>query len=169
MSANAQSPSKSQKGQPGDPSSGQLKRLQSELGQLMMAGDPGISAFPGESLLCWVATIIGPPESVYAEKEYKLRITFPSDYPYSSPTIVFQTPIFHPNVDTNGNICLDILQDKWSAIYNVRTVLLSLRSLLADPNNASPLNPLAAQLWGSQEEFAAEVAKCYKTPEEVCG
>ena len=71
----------------------------------------------------------GPDESVYAGKTYKLSITFPADYPYSPPTIVFASPIFHPNVDQNGAICLDILQDKWSAIYNVRTTLLSIRSV----------------------------------------
>ena len=48
----------------------------------------------------------------------------------------------------HGNICLDILQDKWSAVYDVRATLLSLRSLLGEPNNDSPLNALAASLWG---------------------
>lgn len=43
----------------------------------------------------------------------------------------FLTPCYHPNVDTQGNICLDILKDKWSALYDVRTILLSIQSLLA--------------------------------------
>jgi ubiquitin-conjugating enzyme E2 C len=146
---------------------GQLKRLKSELGSLMMSGDSGISAFPGESLLRWTGTIQGPDESVYAGKTYKLSITFPADYPYSPPTIVFASPIFHPNVDQNGAICLDILQDKWSAIYNVRTTLLSIRSLLTDPNNASPLNTMAAQLWGNPDEFRVEVDKRYVPHEEL--
>jgi ubiquitin-conjugating enzyme E2 C len=55
-----------------------------------------------------------------------------------------------------GDICLDILQDKWSCVYNVRTVLLSILSLLADPNTASPLNPQAAALWDND-------TKVYKT------
>jgi ubiquitin-conjugating enzyme E2 C len=56
-------------------------------------------------------------------------------------------------VDTAGNICLDILKDKWSAIYNVQTVLLSLQSLLGEPNNDSPLNGHAAQIWEDKIEF----------------
>jgi ubiquitin-protein ligase len=58
-------------------------------------------------------------------------------------------------VDAAGNICLDILQDKWSAAYSVRTILLSLQSLLQDANVASPLNAYAAQLWASPEEYRA--------------
>jgi ubiquitin-conjugating enzyme E2 C len=54
-------------------------------------------------------------------------------------------------VDTHGNICLDILKEKWSAVYNVQTILLSIQSLLGEPNNDSPLNGQAAQLWDNQE------------------
>lgn len=43
----------------------------------------------------------------------------------------FLTPCYHPNVDAQGNICLDILKEKWSALYDVRTILLSIQSLLA--------------------------------------
>ena len=58
----------------------------------------------------------------------------------------FDTPCFHPNVDQHGNICLDILKEKWSAAYSVRTVLLSIQSLLGEPNNDSPLNAYAAKV-----------------------
>lgn len=61
---------------------------------------------------------------------YKLTLEFPHSYPYSAPVVRFATPCFHPNVDSAGNICLDILKDKWSALYDVRTILLSIQSLL---------------------------------------
>lgn len=48
--------------------------------------------------------------------------------------MLFKTPIYHPNIDFSGRICLDILKEKWSAIYNVQSVLLSLQSLLGEPN-----------------------------------
>jgi ubiquitin-conjugating enzyme E2 C len=118
-----------------------------------MSGDSGISAFPeeGDSLLSWSATITGPTGTVYEGLSYRLSIKFGTNYPYSAPTVKFETPCFHPNVDQYGNICLDILKDKWTAIYNVRTILLSIQSLLGEPNNDSPLNGYAAALWDDQE------------------
>ena len=69
-----------------------------------------------------------------------------ADYPFKAPLVKFETACFHPNVDQYGNICLDILKDKWSAAYSVRTVLLSIQSLLGEPNNDSPLNAYAAKV-----------------------
>jgi len=125
------------------------KRLQSELMQLMLSPSPGISAFPNAdgNLLSWTATINGPSDTPYENLVFKLSFTFPNNYPYAPPTVLFKTPIYHPNVDFSGRICLDILKDKWSAVYNVQSVLLSLQSLLGEPNNASPLNGQAAELW----------------------
>ncbi|MCJ1372706.1 Ubiquitin-conjugating enzyme E2 11 [Loxospora ochrophaea] len=131
------------------------KRLQSELMHLMLSSSPGISAFPSStSLLSWTATLSGPTETPYANLTFKLTFTFPTNYPYAPPTVLFKTPIYHPNVDFSGRICLDILKEKWSAVLNVQSVLLSLQSLLGEPNNASPLNGQAAELWDSDpEEF----------------
>jgi len=114
----------------------------------MMSPTPGISAFPNDAdLLNWTATVAGPSETPYADLTFKLSFSFPSNYPLAAPTVLFKTPIYHPNIDFSGRICLDILKDKWSAIYNVQTVLLSLQSLLGEPNNASPLNGQAAEFW----------------------
>ena len=88
-------------------------------------------------------------------------LKFPTSYPYEAPQVTFQTACFHPNVDQHGNICLDILKDKWSAIYNVSTILISIRSLLGEPNNDSPLNGYAAALWDNQEEYRAVNLKKY--------
>lgn len=110
--------------------------LQSELMQLMLSPSPGISAFPNAdgNLLSWTATIDGPADTPYENLVFKLSFAFPNNYPYAPPTVLFKTPIYHPNVDFSGRICLDILKDQWSAVYNVQNVLLSLQSLLGEPN-----------------------------------
>lgn len=142
------------------------RRLQSELMALMTCGDPGISAFPeGENILNWAGTIQGSTGTVYEGLTYKLSLRFPSDYPFKSPTVKFETYCFHPNVDQYGNICLDILKDKWSSAYDVRTILLSIQSLLGEPNNESPLNGHAAALWPHQEEFRDILHKKYREAE----
>ncbi|KAH9494615.1 Ubiquitin-conjugating enzyme E2 C [Bulinus truncatus] len=127
------------------------KRLQKELRTLMISGSPGISAFPeGDNMFKWIGTIEGGKGTVYEGLTYKLSLTFPSQYPIEAVKVRFETPCYHPNVDTHGNICLDILKEKWSALYDVRTVLLSIQSLLGEPNIDSPLNTNAADLWKDQ-------------------
>lgn len=96
-----------------------------------MSGDSGISAFPEEdNIFCWKGTIQGSKDTVFEGTEYKLSLSFPNDYPFKPPKVKFDTACFHPNVDVYGNICLDILQDKWSSAYDVRTILISIQSLL---------------------------------------
>lgn len=120
-----------------------------------MCGDPGISAFPeGDNIFCWKGTISGSKDTVYEGMIYRLSLSFPTDYPFKPPKVKFDSPCFHPNVDVFGNICLDILQDKWSSAYDVRTILISIQSLLGEPNNESPLNTQAAVLWINQQGWS---------------
>lgn len=142
------------------------KRLQQELMSLMASGGDGVSAFPaGDSLFDWVGTITGAEGTAYEGCTFRLSLKFTSEYPFKPPTVRFETACFHPNVDTYGNICLDILKDKWSAAYSVKTILQSIQSLLADPNVDSPLNVHAAKLWGVNDaEYRALVTKTYNQP-----
>jgi ubiquitin-conjugating enzyme E2 C len=102
---------------------------------IMTKPTPGVTAFPDdENMSRWTATIEGPDDTPYAGLTFKLSMEFAANYPYTAPVVLFKTPIYHPNVDFSGRICLDILKDKWSAIYNINSVLLSLQSLLGEPN-----------------------------------
>ncbi|XP_041376349.1 ubiquitin-conjugating enzyme E2 C-like [Gigantopelta aegis] len=130
------------------------KRLQQDLMTLLTSGDSGVSAFPdGDNLFRWIGTMEGGTGTLYEGLKYKLSLEFPSGYPYKAPTVKFETPCYHPNVDSHGNICLDILSEKWSALYDVRTILLSIQSLLAEPNIDSPLNTHAADLWPNKVAY----------------
>uniref|UniRef100_A0A0K8TN60 Ubiquitin-conjugating enzyme E2 C n=1 Tax=Tabanus bromius TaxID=304241 RepID=A0A0K8TN60_TABBR len=144
------------------------KRLQKELMVLMMSSEKDISAFPeGENIFKWIGTITGPHSTVYAGHKYRLQLEFPNSYPYSAPNVKFLTPCFHPNVDLSGTICLDILKDKWSALYDVRTILLSIQSLLAEPNNDSPLNAQASMMWPNQGEYKKYLDDFYEKHKDV--
>eukprot|EP01006_Ploeotia_vitrea_P050875 TRINITY_DN67510_c5_g4_i1.p1 TRINITY_DN67510_c5_g4~~TRINITY_DN67510_c5_g4_i1.p1 ORF type:complete len:175 (-),score=13.50 TRINITY_DN67510_c5_g4_i1:68-592(-) len=139
------------------------KRLQSELMGLMMNKPHGVSAFPeNENLYSWVATINGTEGTPYEGLSFKLSLKFPNTYPYSPPTVKFDTPCFHPNVDQHGYICLDILKEQWSAVYSVSQVLISIQSLLGEPNNESPLNTHAASLWPNTAEFCKVARQKYR-------
>lgn len=102
----------------------------------MLSSSPGISAFPSSDadLSHWTATITGPADTCYDGMNFRLSFEFPANYPYAPPKVLFVTPIYHPNIDMAGRICLDILKDKWSAGLDVKAVLMSIQSLLEEPN-----------------------------------
>ena len=85
---------------------------------------------------------------------------FSEEYPNKPPLVKFVTKMFHPNIYNDGKICLDILQNQWSPIYDVAAVLTSIQSLLSDPNPASPANSEAAKLFAdNKEEYQLRVQK----------
>lgn len=67
----------------------------------------------------WQATIMGPEGSPYAGGVFFLAIHFPTDYPFKPPKVNFTTPVYHPNINSNGSICLDILRDQWSPALTI--------------------------------------------------
>ena len=88
----------------------------------------------GDDMFHWQATIMGPDDSPYAGGVFFLDIHFPADYPFKPPKVHFTTRIYHCNINSNGGICLDILKDQWSPALTISKVLLSICSLLTDPN-----------------------------------
>jgi ubiquitin-protein ligase len=90
---------------------------------------------------------LGPKDSPYEETINNINIEIPQEYPIIPPIMKFSNKIYHPNISTEGMICLDILKDKWSPVYTIRTIIMSIISLLSDPNPDSPLNGSAAQLY----------------------
>jgi len=92
---------------------------------------------------------------------FKAELYLPDDYPMTAPKVVFNTKIYHPNIDNLGRICLDILKDKWSPALQIRSVLLSIQALLSSPNPDDPLNNEAAENWKTNEADALKRAKDY--------
>ncbi|RPA95059.1 putative glutaryl-CoA dehydrogenase [Choiromyces venosus 120613-1] len=101
----------------------------------------------GEDLFHWQATIMGPADSPYSSGVFFLSIAFPTDYPFKPPKVNFTTRIYHPNINANGSICLDILRDQWSPALTISKVLLSICSMLTDPNPDDPLVPEIAHVY----------------------
>ena len=125
-----------------------LKRLKSELDDLEKNAPHNCSAgLDSSDIFKWTATIIGPVGSPYEGGIFKLRIEFTDDYPFTAPKVTFTTPIYHCNVNSSGGICLDILKDQWSPALTVSKILLSICSLMNDPNPNDPLMPEIAKLF----------------------
>ena len=87
--------------------------------------------------MMWQAIIFGPDDTPWEGGTFKLVLEFTEDYPNKAPQVRFLTKMFHPNIYNDGQICLDILQNQWSPIYDISAILTSIQSLLFDPNPAS--------------------------------
>jgi len=137
-----------------------LKRINKELQDLGRDPPAQCSAGPvGDDLFHWQATIMGPPESPYQGGVFFLTIHFPTDYPFKPPKVAFTTRIYHPNINSNGSICLDILRSQWSPALTISKVLLSICSLLCDPNPDDPLVPEIARIFKTDREKYTELAR----------
>jgi len=112
-----------------------------------------------EEITHWTATIKGPSGSPFEDGTFTLDIIFPAEYPFKPPIIKFLNKMYHPNINTSGAICLDILKDQWSPALSVFKVLLSISSLLADPNPNDPLSPDVASIYKTDKDKYIKTAK----------
>ncbi|CAI5780449.1 ubiquitin-conjugating enzyme E2 D2 isoform X2 [Podarcis lilfordi] len=97
-----------------------LKRIHKELNDLARDPPAQCSAGPvGDDMFHWQATIMGPNDSPYQGGVFFLTIHFPTDYPFKPPKVAFTTRIYHPNINSNGSICLDILRSQWSPALTI--------------------------------------------------
>ena len=112
-------------------------------------------------LMDWSGYILGPDETPFQGGKFNINIIFPNDYPFLPPLITFETKIYHPNISRNGTICIDILKDKWSPALSLTKILLSISSLLAEPNGNDPLEIDIANMYLNNNEKYIEKAKSW--------
>ena len=124
--------------------------------------DDGALATPhDDDIMIWDCVIFGPENSVWENGVFKLEMKFTEEYPNKPPQVLMKTKVFHPNFYVNGNICIDILKDQWSPIYDIKSILTSIQSLLTDPNPSSPANVEAAKLYNDNiQEYNKKVKEC---------
>jgi len=105
------------------------KRLLRDLKKLQADPPSGISAAPQQDdIMSWTAVIFGPEDTPWEGGAFQLLVTFNEEFPTKPPHIRFVTKMFHPNIYANGEICLDILQNQWSPIYDISAILTSIQS-----------------------------------------
>ena len=142
------------------------KRLVKELADLRKDCPEFITAGPvdeSKDMFTWQATIMGPQDSPYQGGLFFLDIKFPQDYPFMPPKCTFRTKVYHPNINSSGGICLDILKNQWSPALTTSKVLLSITSLLSDPNPDDPLvGDIAALYKQNKPQFEANAREWTK-------
>ena len=137
-----------------------LRRIQKELDDLRNDPPSSCSAGPvGNDMYSWEGCIFGPEDSPFVGGMFKLTIQFPVEYPFRAPHVQFKTKIYHPNINSSGLICLDILKGQWSPALTISKVLLSITSLLTDPNPDDPFVPDIANLYKQDRAAYIEEAR----------
>ncbi|KAJ7353782.1 Ubiquitin-conjugating enzyme E2 G2 [Desmophyllum pertusum] len=151
-----------------------LKRLMAEYRQLTLNPPDGILAGPltEENFFEWEAFITGPEGTPFEGGVFTTRLVFPHDYPLSPPKMRFICEMFHPNVYPDGRVCISILHapgddpmgyessaERWSPVQSVEKILLSVVSMLAEPNDESGANVDASKMWRENREKFNEIAK----------
>lgn len=151
------------------------RRLLKEFQELQKDCPEGIVAGPisEENLFEWCCLIEGPSNTCYENGVFEAKLTFPKDYPLSPPALKFTPPLLHPNIYKDGTVCISILHapgddpllyeqadERWGPLQCVEKILLSVSSMLADPNTESGANIDACKLWReNRDEFNREVRK----------
>ncbi|XP_015986294.1 ubiquitin-conjugating enzyme E2 T isoform X1 [Rousettus aegyptiacus] len=118
-------------------------RLRRELQLLATEPPPGITCWQDAHTDDLRAQILGGADTPYEKGVFKLEVVIPERYPFEPPQIRFLTPIYHPNIDSAGRICLDILKlppkGAWRPSLSIATVLTSIQLLMSEPNPDDPL------------------------------
>jgi len=136
-----------------------------------------------DNLFEWEVALFGPPDTLYQGGYFKAHMKFPTDYPYSPPSVRFITKVWHPNVYENGDLCISILHppgedamnsqesadERWRPILGVEQILVSVISMLSDPNDESPANLDAAVQWrNDRKAFKKKVRQTVRKSQEMC-
>jgi len=138
------------------------QRIAKELENLTADPPTNCSAGPvDDDLFQWQASLMGPHASPYQDGVFFMNIKFPADYPFKPPRVTFETKIFHPNINSSGGICLDILKEAWSPALTISKVLLSICSLLCDPNPDDPLVPDIARMYVNDRDKYNRTARLW--------
>ncbi|PQE20126.1 ubiquitin-conjugating enzyme E2 2 protein [Rutstroemia sp. NJR-2017a BBW] len=148
------------------------RRLMRDFKRMQTDPPAGVSASPvADNVMLWNAVIIGPADTPFEDGTFRLVMTFDEQYPNKPPAVKFISEMFHPNVYATGELCLDILQNRWSPTYDVAAVLTSIQRyisdrgntrvyirLLNDPNTGSPANVEASNLYkDNRREYTKRV------------
>ncbi|KAF8468156.1 ubiquitin-conjugating enzyme/RWD-like protein [Kalaharituber pfeilii] len=154
------------------------RRLLKEYRQLLDDAPEGITAGPADedNLFEWDCLIAGPEGTPWEGGVFPAVMKFPKDYPLSPPSLTFTCRMFHPNIYADGSVCISILHppgddpnqyehasERWSPIQSVEKILISVMSMLAEPNEESGANVDAAKVWREdRERYVKEVKKCVR-------
>uniref|UniRef100_A0A0C9RL54 TSA: Wollemia nobilis Ref_Wollemi_Transcript_12769_807 transcribed RNA sequence n=1 Tax=Wollemia nobilis TaxID=56998 RepID=A0A0C9RL54_9CONI len=135
-------------------------RLQSDIGDLSLSKNTSIHFINGKNDLMNFEIKHQPDEGFYQGGTFTFSFQVPSGYPHEPPKVKCKTKVYHPNIDLEGNVCLNILREDWMPVLNISTVIYGLYHLFVEPNHEDPLNhEAAAVLKDNPKQFEVNVKR----------
>lgn len=151
-SANGRAPVKKQ-------SAGEL-RVQKDISELNLAKTTSISFPNGADDLLSFEITIRPDEGYYHGGTFVFSFGISPLYPHEAPKVKCKTKVYHPNIDLEGNVCLNILREDWKPVLSINSIIYGLQYLFLDPNPDDPLNQEAAEiLRDNPKQFESNVKR----------
>eukprot|EP01028_Stygiella_incarcerata_P009443 TRINITY_DN4473_c0_g2_i1.p1 TRINITY_DN4473_c0_g2~~TRINITY_DN4473_c0_g2_i1.p1 ORF type:complete len:188 (-),score=33.51 TRINITY_DN4473_c0_g2_i1:461-1024(-) len=142
------------------PSSMCVRRVLTELLEMERRPPSGCLGAPmNEDPFVWRCSIEGPKASPYEGGVFEVLVELPKNYPFHPPKATFLTKVYHCNIDETGTVCLDILWDSWSPSIRISSLLVSLQSMLSEPNPSDPLSVEVAELFIEDRKQHDKTAK----------
>lgn len=143
----------------GGDSRGAVQEIARQLKYVKFAKLYGLTDIEPEDEFTWNLMMRGPSNSPFKKGLFSITIRFPTDYPYGAPSIIFNTPIFHPNVFSDGQLCWHA-NDTNGSTYFADALISAINILLVDPNPNSPANREAAELFNrNKQEYNRQAAQ----------
>jgi len=102
------------------------------------------TVFPDPDDLLNFRLVISPDEGFYRGGEFMFSFKIGPNYPHEPPKVKCMQKIYHPNIDLEGNVCLNILREDWKPVLNTNAIVYGLQYLFLEPNPEDPLNKEAA-------------------------
>lgn len=135
-------------------------RVQKDISELNLAKTTEIAFPKGKDNLLDFEITIRPDEGYYTGGTFVFSFQIPTVYPHEAPKVKCKTKVYHPNIDLEGNVCLNILREDWKPVLSVNSIVYGLQYLFLDPNPDDPLNHEAAEvLRDNPRQFESNVRK----------
>lgn len=120
-------------------------RIQKDINELNLPKTCDISFSDPDDLLNF-KLVICPDEGFYKSGKFVFSFKVGQGYPHDPPKVKCETMVYHPNIDLEGNVCLNILREDWKPVLTINSIIYGLQYLFLEPNPEDPLNKEAAEV-----------------------
>jgi len=143
-----------------------LLRMQKDVSELQFdAKKDGIEVdfYNGPEDLMNFKIHIEPQNGIYHQGKFTFDVKVPKTYPHDAPKVLCETTVYHPNIDMEGHVCLNILREDWKPVLNMQSVVFGLQYIMLEPNADDPLNKEAAnELLADKGRFTQTVRSTFQ-------